>query len=75
MRVGNGEKVRIFEDRWVEGADLLTNNTNSSIEFVSELINQQEGKWDMALLREMFNYEMVGKILALPLPRHTLEDR
>lgn len=54
-RVGNGEKIRPFEDPWLLRLGLfkIVSPASSTIEAVSELINPN-GTWDYMLLDTLF---------------------
>ena len=65
-RIGNGEKVNMWEDPWLprgttrkpitpRGASLLTK--------VSELINPVTGEWDVQLIQDIFWPEDVAVIM------------
>lgn len=69
-RVGNGEKIRIWDDPWIpagitrrprtpRGTTLLTK--------VAELIDPNTGTWDVQLVKDLFWEEDVVNILAIPL--------
>lgn len=59
-RIGNGDSTFVWSDRWlndqVEGlrAPWMIQNTMEVNLKVSDLINQQEGRWNMATLNRLF---------------------
>ena len=75
-RIGNGEKVNMWEDPWLprgttrkpitpRGASLLTK--------VSELINPVTGEWDVQLIQDIFWPEDVAVIMQIPID-HDMDD-
>ncbi|XP_043717635.1 uncharacterized protein LOC122665544 [Telopea speciosissima] len=78
-RVGNGEKIRIWEDRWVPS---LPNGRLQSLEpegcsliVVADLIDQDNRSWNVNLLHSLFSASDVAAILKIPLSLNPAEDK
>ncbi|XP_027086455.2 uncharacterized protein [Coffea arabica] len=76
-RVGDGESIKIWEDRWLPGVEdgriRSPRKADSKIQRVSELI--KEGKWDRELLRQEFEEMDRLQILKIPLSLGKVMDR
>ncbi|KAL8475516.1 hypothetical protein ACS0TY_028246 [Phlomoides rotata] len=76
--IGNGQRVKIFEDPWLYGGGnptislgvhpFLHNNT------VAALIDPVNGGWDMDSLRELFTEDWIARIIAILPPRTAYAD-
>ncbi|RYR16596.1 hypothetical protein Ahy_B04g073630 [Arachis hypogaea] len=60
--IGDGERVRILEDKWITNLDKDLAVRNLDIEFVKDLIIQGEG-WNINKLKLYFDGASVDKIL------------
>jgi hypothetical protein len=68
-RVGDGRRVRIWEDEWIpreESCRPFTPRGQNLLSQVDELINPVNGSWDEELIREMFWEEDAECILSIP---------
>jgi hypothetical protein len=69
-RVGNGETIRIWKDRWIPCPSTFRINSQPrllSLEAtVSELIEETTGWWNVQLLSSLFSEEEVNLILSIP---------
>ncbi|GAU09996.1 hypothetical protein TSUD_398290 [Trifolium subterraneum] len=76
--VGKGDKINIWEDRWIhpqaEGATWTQKPTNTNINKVSDLIDAQNHTWNSQIIRENFFPMEANKILDIPLTNSTEED-
>lgn len=69
-RIGNGEKVNIWEDHWIPSSptrQIITPRGGAIITKVNELIDPISEQWDEELIRSIFNPVDVGRILRTPL--------
>ena len=75
-RVGQGEKIRIWEDSWIPRSSLFkpTSPANHSLQRVSDLLTAS-GQWDTALIQASFNEEEAGLILSIPLSARVGQDK
>jgi hypothetical protein len=76
-RVGNGNNIIIWEDRWVPrsySCKVLTLKGKHIYTKVSDLIDPITNSWDEELIIEIFWSVDKHIILAIPLPSHDLED-
>jgi hypothetical protein len=76
-RVGNGEKINIWPDRWIaSSADGKVTTARGGILFskVSDLISPITTSWDEHLLRDIFNDADVERILQIPLNNLGFDD-
>ena len=75
-RVGNGEKIKIWEDPWLPRGFTrrpITPRRGILLSRVADLLHPATGQWDKELIEELFWPEDVPEILALPV--HTdMED-
>mgnify|MGYP004702503179 CR=1 FL=1 len=76
-RVGDGESIKIWEDRWIPGVEdgkiRSQRKVDSKIQRVSELI--RDGQWDRELLRQEFEEQDWLQILRIPLSLGKVMDR
>jgi hypothetical protein len=77
-RVGDGEQIRIWGDRWIPRPSSFSVQTMSSIlpkdTFVKELFDQESGGWNLALIREVFMEEEADVICNLPRSKYHRGD-
>ena len=64
--VGNGQSVKIWEDNWGV-PDLQKRPHAREVEWVSELIDDARGTWNLPVLCELFDADSVAKIQQIPL--------
>jgi len=68
--IGNGERVRIWDDPWLPKGltrKPITPRRGSLVTRVSELINPLTGDWDVELIRDNFWPEDAEEILRIPI--------
>jgi hypothetical protein len=78
--VGNGHKVRVWEDLWIPWLEnFKPRPKNNLVEqqslVVSQLIDGERGCWDLAKLKELFDEESCYAILAIPLSLRNIQDK
>jgi hypothetical protein len=69
-RIGDGTKVKIWEDPWIRRGDtrrVITPRHGSILHKVADLINRITGNWDQELVNDIFNQEDSSLILAIPI--------
>jgi hypothetical protein len=70
-RVGNGESIRIWEDKWLPSPSTPKITSPVSVlevdARVSSLIDLDSGWWDIQLLRSIFSQGEVDLISSIPL--------
>jgi hypothetical protein len=70
-RIGNGEEVQIWGDRWIPKPTTFTAHSVPKIvepnAKVNELINGTTGWWNQSLLKKIFSQEEVQAINSIPL--------
>ncbi|WCJ44166.1 hypothetical protein M5689_024852 [Euphorbia peplus] len=69
-KIGDGLSVRIMEDRWVPRLPChrpLSTIGPLTAPFVASLIDDDSGKWNVQLIRSLFNEEEADQILEIPL--------
>lgn len=70
-RIGNGEKVNIWNDPWIPRGKSRKPATpqrrNVILHKVSELINPVDGDWDEDLIKQTFNEKDAEEILQIPI--------
>jgi hypothetical protein len=78
-RIGHGEKVRIWGDKWGPIQRSYTSHANSNHmpmdAKVSMLIDKDMGWWDQNVIDKFFNEDEVMAIKAIPLNCTNQEDR
>jgi hypothetical protein len=78
-RVGNGEKIKIWEDRWIPTSS--THKIQDLVRLLSreakvaEIINGNTNWWNIPLKEQIFPHETVEKICSLPVCPRSQEDR
>jgi ribonuclease HI len=77
-RVGNGEKIRIWKDRWVPSPSTFCVRSPPTLldpdEKVSKLIDIQSKWWNVPLLESIFSMEEAQLIQTIPISRTNKED-
>jgi hypothetical protein len=76
-RVGNGEKIKIWEDPWIPSSAnrrILTPRGGAIYTRVIELLCPITGQWDEGLLNDLFNPIDVTRILQIPISTHGFQD-
>ena len=74
-RVGNGKKIQLIKDRWIQGLGVLKPVINLQTDTtVSYLIDEAKGTWNENLVKECFNPSDAEQILQLPLCHNHCED-
>jgi hypothetical protein len=75
-RIGDGNKVNIWEDPWVPSSNtrgVVTRKGQTLLKYVNELIDPVTGQWDEDLVRTNFWSIDVERIMRIPLS-DTMED-
>ena len=74
-RVGDGRRIQLTRDRWIENSSLLKPIVplpdDLTIHF---LVDEQSGDWNEGLIRTCFTEDDADKILKIPLSKTTCED-
>jgi hypothetical protein len=77
-RVGNGAKIRIWEDKWLPTPTAYKVQSPLAIlapsAKVCELIERERKWWNISLLEQIFSPDEVKKILSIPLSSTNKED-
>ena len=76
-RVGNGEKINIWDDCWIPNSaskKVLPVRRNQVLTKVNELIDPITGEWDEMLIRENFWHIDAERILQILLFHVEIED-
>jgi hypothetical protein len=77
-RIGNGEKVRIWQDKWIPRPSTFKIQSPpvilNSMATVGELIDKESKEWNKSLLENIFSEEESKLILALPISQTGQED-
>ena len=78
-RIGNGEKVKIWEDKWLPnsstGKVLSTSRYLAPNATVSELFDESGCGWNTSLLAELFTVDEGKQIRSIPISLTKQEDR
>ncbi|XP_024156261.1 uncharacterized protein LOC112164272 [Rosa chinensis] len=76
-RIGNGMFVRIWEDDWIPNvpSHSIAKPVDTVFELVSDLINEQEGTWDIPTVNACFAPEVAFRVFSIPLSRRVGGDR
>jgi hypothetical protein len=75
-RVGNGEKINIYNDPWILSSPdrkIISPRGEGNAILVSELITEY-GAWNEEKLIELFNMVDVNRIMEIPLNNHGFDD-
>ncbi|MBA0790566.1 hypothetical protein Gohar_015205, partial [Gossypium harknessii] len=76
-RIGRGNNVSIWTDRWIPGIEPSTwqnGNENRELKTVSDLIDGTSKKWKTEIIFSTFQVEIAQKILKIPLAETDSED-
>jgi hypothetical protein len=76
-RVGNGEKIKIWEDPWIPSSPnrmVLTPRGGAVYTRVNELISPLSGQWDEDLLNGLFGPVDVSRIMQIPINNQGFDD-
>ncbi|KAA3464865.1 Cyclopropane-fatty-acyl-phospholipid synthase [Gossypium australe] len=76
-RIGDGQKVSIWEDRWVPGVEILNcqnSSQNPRLVKVAELIDNNTRSWNEELILSTFAERKAESILSIPLSISPHED-
>ncbi|KAK9129974.1 hypothetical protein Sjap_010461 [Stephania japonica] len=76
-RVGDGQKVKIWDDFWVakKVRSKLWSPRKVGFTWVKDLISQSTNSWDTSLVKSIFNRSEAESILATPISKEGCEDR
>ena len=78
-RIGDGEKARIWGERWISNPKRILTQSNQNHLFteakVSELIIKELGVWDANILKVFFREEEVRAIQSIPLSNTHQADK
>lgn len=72
-RMGSGKNISIVNDPWLPDAQnpyIVTDNTALEGQKVSTLLETGKNRWDVDLLRDMFEKRDINLILSIPLGRN-----
>ena len=76
--IGNGERVHIWEDRWILSLDsfkvVSPRGLSTSVMLVSSLINRETRYWDVNLVRNTFLPHKVEIVLGIPISLRLPDD-
>ena len=76
--IGNGEKVHIWEDRWIPNPDsfkvISPRGPSTNVVMVSDLINRETRGWDANLVRNSFLPHEAETVLGIPLSPRLPKD-
>ncbi|XP_016743109.2 uncharacterized protein [Gossypium hirsutum] len=76
-RVGTGENISIWQDRWVPqlvGNKINTQPIHGSVQTVSQQIDQENRIWKEELISSLFSDEEVEAIKCIPLSKTRCDD-
>ena len=76
--IGNGERVHIWEDRWILSPDsfkvVSSRGLSTNVVLVSSLINRETRDWDVNLVRNTFLPHKVEIVLGIPISLRLPDD-
>ena len=76
--IGNGERVHIWEDRWIPSLDsfkvVSPRGLSTNVMLVSSLINRETRYWDVNLVRNTFLPHKVEIVLGIPISLRLPDD-
>ena len=76
--IGNGERVHIWEDRWIPSPDsfkvVSSRGLSTNVVLVSSLINRETRDWDVNLVRNTFLPHKVEIVLGIPISLRLPDD-
>ena len=73
--VGNGQSIRIWEDRWIPSYDLMPNNAQNTEERVYSLIDQNNNSWNLSKIREVLPEQAAIQAIQVPISYLGSSDR
>ena len=76
-RVGNGQKIDIWEDAWIPNCanrKVITPKGQHLLSKVSDLIDPSSNRWDEDLIRQTLWPVDLQRVLAIPLPQFDMLD-
>lgn len=78
-RIGNGQKVRIWEDKWLPTPSMYRVSSPRLFMHpdirVGELINKNEACWETEVVTTLFLPHEADVIRSIPISVHLLEDK
>ncbi|KAH1122267.1 hypothetical protein J1N35_005427, partial [Gossypium stocksii] len=76
-QVGNWRSISVWNDTWLPGGlpCKIQSDRVSGIDKVVDLIDIDQGEWNIKLLRDVFPDPVVRHIQRIPLTAHDLEDQ
>jgi hypothetical protein len=70
-RIGNGEKVRIWGDKWVpipSSYKIHSSSDHAAMDVKVSLLSDKDiGQWDQTVIEDLFDEEKVKAIKTIPL--------
>ena len=76
--IGNGERVHIWEDRWIPSLDsfkvVSPRGLSTNVMLVSSLTNRETRYWDVNLVRNTFLPHKVEIVLGIPISLRLPDD-
>ena len=76
--IGNGERVRIWKDKWIPSPELFTVTspigTHTGMELESSLVDVERGGWDEGKVKNTFLPHEAELILSIPISARLLDD-
>ena len=76
--IGNGERVHIWDDRWIPSLDsfkvVSPRGFSSNLGLVSSLINRETKGWDVNLERNTFLPHEAEIVLGIPISPRLSDD-
>ena len=69
-RVGDGTRIKIWDDNWIPGSHNMkvqTRRGNNLVSTMNELINPVDTSWDVDLVRYIFEPIDANRILQIPI--------
>jgi len=73
--VGDGQSIRIREDKWLKLGTLIGPSNREEPERVTELINKQTLSWKEDIVQNTFEDRIANEILAIPIPSTSEKDK
>jgi hypothetical protein len=68
-RIGDGQRVKVWEDKWIPREITAGHHPNKNVNMVSELLLPDGGGWNEEKLREVLFDVHVEDILKIPVGR------
>lgn len=72
--VGDGNSIRIREDRWLSQGIIGGEANQTEPRLVSELINAESREWNQQLIHQLYEERFANEILAVPLSHQPQPD-